>query len=191
MKKLILLVLAALMTVFGGCMDSETKYDGGNGISQNRTDKETDIDGDFDDDAEIDDDILEDIGKTVKQMIKQHGEITVSEWVNGPVYGFSDSDYWYAFSEYEITDSGYEPKGKCRCIILPLYELIVTPDGVIDTDTLIELSDSKVSRGYDDMDSMYYYEMTHDEYQITVYTDQNGEISGDSSARVEIGVKED
>lgn len=133
---------------------------------------------------EFEDDAFEDMGRSVSQIVAEHGKMTLSEWVNGPVYRFGDNDYWHAFSEYEITDNGYEPKGECNCVIIPLYELIDTPDDIIDEDVLVELSDSKVSKGFDDMEGMHYYELTHKKFKITVYTDQYGELSGDSSARV-------
>lgn len=179
MKK-ILFVMAVLMLLFVGCDDVNLK-------TKNGVDLEDRIEDVLENEkADFDDDMLDDLGESVKEVIEEHGQITLSEWVNGPVYKFSDNDFWYAFSEYEMTDNGYTPKGRCNQIILPLYEIIETENGIIDVDTLVEVSDTKVSRGYDDMDSMHYYEITHDEYAITVYTDQNGDVSGDSSARVKL-----
>ena len=188
MKK-ILLIMSVLMLVLSGCNDAKPQNQN-SGISQDKKDIELDdtIEDILENEkADIDDDMLDALGETVKEVKEDHGEITLSEWVNGPVYKFARSEAWYAFSEYEITENGgYTPKGRCNQIILPLYEIIETPDGNIDTDTLVEVSDTTVSRGYDDMDGMYYYEITHEEYAITVYTDQNGDISGDSSARVKL-----
>ena len=190
MKFLLILTLSTLLLLFSGCSDANDS-DSDNISAQ--TDIENELSGNTDggsQDASVNGDVLADIGKTVEEIADLHGEITVCEWVNGPVYSYENSGIWYAFSEYEITDSGYEPHGKCSCIILPVYELIDTPDGEYDTDTLVDLSDTTVSRGYDDMDSMYYYEMTVGNYSITVYTDQSGDVSDDSSARVS-KIKED
>ena len=187
MKKVFLIALA-LTLFFCGCDDVKRPNNNGT-ISQGK--KDNDIDDKIEDfleneKADIDDDLIDDLGETVREVSQERGDIVVTEWVNGPVYKFAGSQAWYAFSEYDMTDSGYSPKGVCDCIILPLYEIIEANDGVIDIDTLVEVSDTTVSRGYDDMDSMYYYELTHEEYHITVYTDQNGDVSGDSSTRVKL-----
>lgn len=199
--KRVLFILLAVCVLFCGCEDLVRNDDRTGGYANPERDFDDTFDGDMDkdlddafdiddknedkyDSGEIEDDLFEALGKTPESIKNVYGEIVVSEWVNGPVYKFEKSDSWYGFSDYETSGETYIPGGRCTVIMLDVKDFVETTEPEIDEGLLASLSDRGLSKGYEEMDGVVYFEITHDEYKITVYEDQYGELSGDSVAYV-------
>jgi len=188
MKKALLLLLVFCL-FFCGCEKSgENDDDRASYVYSDEDDME---DNDAEDvkkiDASIDASMFKALGKTPEHVEAIYGKMNESIWVDGPIYSFKEADAWFAFSEYDFTDDNtYVPLGKCVTVITDVDNFVKNSDGEINDALIASLSDSGISKGYDEMDGVVYYEITHDEYRITIYEDSNGNISGDSGAYVRL-----
>lgn len=188
MKKIFLLLLAFCLA-FCGCEKSaeNDNDDRSSYVYSDEDEIEEDTEDVKDIDASINDSMFKALGKTPEHVEAMYGKMTESVWVDGPIYRFEDSDSWFAFSEYDFADdNAYVPLGKCEMIIIDVDDFVETSEEEISGGLLASLSDSGISKGYEEMDGIVYYEITHDEYQITIYEDHNGNISEDSGAYVRL-----
>lgn len=188
MKKILCAALSAFTIAFCGCtknIDGEKRSSEALNSRQNEAEQSPEADR-----ASVRDEVFEDIGADAALFEGLHGKIAEAVWEEGALYRFSDSGRWYSFSEYTFDGDSYMPGGKCTVVIAPLYEVINSPAGVYDIDTVSQATGGKISRGYSEIDEMYYYEAYYDGYKLLIYADRDGGISENSNVEIS-EIKED
>lgn len=134
---------------------------------------------------EIKKEVFKDIGKDVKTFTDEYGEISDSDWLDGPMYRFGENEKWYSFSEYDLTeDNGYIPRGVCTHVFMTFEELVYSPEGEYDIDVFEDAVSSKLVSYYNEQDMTNIYRADYKKYTIELIETPEIGINSDSAVVV-------
>lgn len=150
--------------------------------SKIETDSENQIDNSESNTPSVNENKINVLGQKTKYFFDKYGEITDSEWIDGPIYKFAENESWYAFSEYNLDENGnYTPLGTCTHIFMTFGDLIDSPEKEYDIDVFEEAVSGKLVMYYNEMDMANVYEATYKNFKIELSEMSGKGINADSS----------
>lgn len=124
---------------------------------------------------------INELGQKAKYFLDKYGEITDSDWIDGPMYKFAENENWYAFSEYDFDENeNYIPRGTCTHIFMTFGDLISSPDKEYDIDVFEEAVSEKIVMYYNEMDMINVYETSYKNFKIELSETPGKGINADS-----------
>ncbi len=176
-KKTLVFIIAALLLLCSCGNKAQTTQS----VNISESDYENQIEISKSSAPSIKENKINELGQNAKYFLNKYGEITDSDWIDGPIYKFAENENWYAFSEYDFDENeNYIPLGTCTHIFMTFGDLISSPDKEYDIDVFEEAVSKKIVMYYNEMDMINIYEASYKKFKIELSETPGKGINEDS-----------